>query len=221
MPTYETIKVVERMSNIENLKKQAKQILHWHRDGYFPVAELIRAHLPRFRNLSDAEIMKAGFKLSDAQELIARQHGFDSWQALTTGATSMSNQVQPVTHRTLLLKAEPQLFVSDIRASCQYFEGVLGFATAFMYGEPPFYAQVKRDSVALNLRCVSQPAIDPDLAAKEDLLAVSIVVADAKQLFLEFQEAGAEFHEALRKEPWGARTFIVKDPDRNLLLFAD
>jgi hypothetical protein len=24
----------------------------------------------------------------------------------------------------------------------------------------------------------------------------------------------------LRKEPWGAETFIVKDPDGNLLLFA-
>jgi hypothetical protein len=28
------------------------------------------------------------------------------------------------------------------------------------------------------------------------------------------------FFQTLRKEPWGAKTFIVKDPDGNLLLFS-
>jgi len=45
-------------------------------------------------------------------------------------------------------------------------------------------------------------------------------VDDVKQLFLEFQAAGVPFHQTLRKEPWGATTFIVRDPDGNLLLFA-
>ncbi|HEY4985896.1 MAG TPA: VOC family protein, partial [Bradyrhizobium sp.] len=39
-------------------------------------------------------------------------------------------------------------------------------------------------------------------------------------LFLEFQAAGAEFFQPLKREPWGARDFIVRDPDGNLLLFA-
>jgi uncharacterized glyoxalase superfamily protein PhnB len=43
---------------------------------------------------------------------------------------------------------------------------------------------------------------------------------EIKQLFLEFQAAGITFFQMLRKEPWGAETFIVKDPDGNLLLFA-
>ena len=37
---------------------------------------------------------------------------------------------------------------------------------------------------------------------------------------LEFQAAGVPFFQTLRREPWGAKTFIVKDPDGNLLLFA-
>jgi hypothetical protein len=28
------------------------------------------------------------------------------------------------------------------------------------------------------------------------------------------------FAQPLQREPWGAKTFIVKDPDGNLLLFA-
>jgi hypothetical protein len=31
---------------------------------------------------------------------------------------------------------------------------------------------------------------------------------------------GVTFAQTLRREPWGAKTFIVKDPDGNLLLFA-
>jgi uncharacterized glyoxalase superfamily protein PhnB len=36
---------------------------------------------------------------------------------------------------------------------------------------------------------------------------------EIKQLFLEFQSAGVEFFQTLRREPWGAKTFIVMDPD--------
>jgi uncharacterized glyoxalase superfamily protein PhnB len=43
---------------------------------------------------------------------------------------------------------------------------------------------------------------------------------EIKQLYLEFQAAGVTFAQPLRREPWGAKTFIVKDPDGNLVLFA-
>ncbi len=52
------------------------------------------------------------------------------------------------------------------------------------------------------------------------LLAASITQEDAQPLFVEYQRAGVEFVQTLMAEPWGARTFIVRDPDRNLLLFA-
>ena len=43
---------------------------------------------------------------------------------------------------------------------------------------------------------------------------------EIKLLFLEFQSAGVSFHLKLKKQPWGAKNFVVKDPDGNLLLFA-
>ena len=67
------------MPNLENLRKQAKQYLRWHRDRYYPVAAAIRMTLPRFGRLSDKQILKARFKLADAQELVARQMGFAGW----------------------------------------------------------------------------------------------------------------------------------------------
>jgi catechol 2,3-dioxygenase-like lactoylglutathione lyase family enzyme len=119
-----------------------------------------------------------------------------------------------------LLHAEPQLFVTDLNAACAFYTDRLGFSVAFAYGEPPSYAQVYRGGARLNLRVLDEPAIDAALRAREDLLSASIALDVAEPLFLEFQSAGVDFHQELRSEPWGARTFVVADPDGNLILFA-
>ena len=211
------------MPNLENLKKQAKLILRWHREQHYPVAAQIRGLLPRFAKMPDAEILAANFKLSDAREMVARQHGFASWQALKAGLTAASRKVKSSPAKATIVGAEPQLFVTDIKKSCEFFQQKLGFSLVFSYGNPPFYAQVGRDAARLNLRCVERTVIDSTLRAREELLSASMTVAtvdEIKLLFLEFQSAGVTFHQKLKKQPWGARNFIVKDPDGNLLLFA-
>src|SRR5436305_6865672 len=75
-----------RMLNIQHLKKQAKLYLRWHREQYYPVAARIRAVLPRYSRLVDREILRQPFRLSDAQELVARTVGFESWEALRRGS---------------------------------------------------------------------------------------------------------------------------------------
>jgi catechol 2,3-dioxygenase-like lactoylglutathione lyase family enzyme len=133
-------------------------------------------------------------------------------QSMTDGASQAS-----------LIAAIPQLFVSDIAASCAFFTGKLGFAVEFAYGEPPFYAQVKRGGAQIALRHVDRDVMDKIAVAMKadiDMLAASISVDDVQALYSEFQAAHVAFHQDLRTEPWGARTFIVRDPDGNLLLFA-
>jgi catechol 2,3-dioxygenase-like lactoylglutathione lyase family enzyme len=121
---------------------------------------------------------------------------------------------------TTLLTAEPQLFVRDIGLAAEFYTQKLGFAVAFSYGEPPFYGQVFRDGARLNLRRVDEGVVDPARRDAEGLLAASIALDDAKPLFLEYQAAGVDFAQPLKNEPWGAQTFIVRDPDGNLVLFA-
>jgi catechol 2,3-dioxygenase-like lactoylglutathione lyase family enzyme len=158
------------------------------------------------------------FKLSDAQELIAKKAGFENWEALLRGVHTMNDPHIETQSKPILLAAEPQLFVADIAASCEFYTKKLGFTVAFTYGEPPFYGQVFRDGARLNLRHLDEPAFRPEL--RGDLLSASITLDDAKPLLLEFQAAGVVFHQVLKTEPWGARTFIVCDPDGNLILFA-
>lgn len=211
------------MPNIENLKKQAKQYLRWHRERYYPVAAKIRTGLPRFSHLSDEQILDTTFKLADAQELVAREKGFEGWQALKSGAHAMTHKSGQAVPRPILSSTEAQLFVADIRASCDFYTNRLGFTVAFVYGDPPFYGQVTRDHARLNLRVVGEPVFAGDIREREHLLSASLTVATAveiKELFLSYQAAGVRFHQTLKKEPWGARTFSVQDPDGNLILFA-
>lgn len=119
----------------------------------------------------------------------------------------------------MILSAEPQLFVSDVHATIAWFEG-LGFETIFVWGQPASYAQVARDTGRINLRHVDEPVFIPGAREREDLLAVTFTVDDMAGLYEEFEAAGVEFHQDLRTEEWGAQTFILADPDGNLVLFA-
>jgi hypothetical protein len=135
----------------------------------------------------------------------------------------MSDHARTIATKAVIIAAEPQLFVADIKSSCDFFASKLGFAVGFTYGEPPFFAQVGRDGARLNLRCVEQPVIDPELRDREQFLSAALTVATAgeiTQLFLEFQATGAVFFQTIKREPWGAKNFIVSDIDGNLLLFA-
>jgi uncharacterized glyoxalase superfamily protein PhnB len=135
----------------------------------------------------------------------------------------MTNETKLTTPGPILNGLEAQLFVANIKSSCDFYTSKLGFAVAFVYGDPPFYGQVFRDKARINLRLVCEPVFAGDIRKRENLLSASITVAtpnEIKQLFLSYQAAGVTFHQALKKEPWGARTFIVSDPDENLILFA-
>lgn len=207
------------MPNLENLKKQAKQLVRWHRERNYSVCSRIRAALPEFRDASDEEILRRRFTLAEAQRVLAADAGLGSWAELRSGAAAMSTAANPPSADPRLTIARPQLFVSDVRAAVAFFGQKLGFSMVYVHGEPPFYGQVERDGIALNLRLVCEGVFAGDVREREQLLAASITVTDVKALYTEFTAAGVEFQQPLRRQPWGAREFVVRDPDGNLVLF--
>jgi uncharacterized glyoxalase superfamily protein PhnB len=135
----------------------------------------------------------------------------------------MTPQTEQTLLRPVLSSTEAQLFVADIKASCDFYTDKLGFTVAFVYGDPPNFGQVARDHARLNLRMIDEPVFVGDIREREQLLSASLTLAtadDIEQLFLSYQAAGVRFGQTLKKEPWGASTFIVIDPDGNLILFA-
>lgn len=132
----------------------------------------------------------------------------------------------PQTHphsQPILTSVAAHLYVRDLKASIDFFTVKLDFLIDFVYGDPPFYGQVSRDNARLALRSIDEPVFAGDIRQREDLLSASITLATAdeiQQLFLACQAKDVPLHQSLRDEPWQAKTFIVKDPDGNLILFA-
>lgn len=82
----------------------------------------------------------------------------------------------------ILAFIEAQLFVADVERSCGFYAEKLGFKVEFVYGSPPFYAQVRRDNARLNMRLISEPVFVGDIRKREGLLSASISVATTSEI---------------------------------------
>ena len=207
------------MSNLENLKKQAKALVRLHRERSYHLAIVARAVLPKYAAMKDGEILAADFKLGDAQELIARQHGCESWAALKA-TCDVAPTTEPVAPGDVgPVFAQPMLYVSNVRRAAEHYERVLGFMP-FLEGDPPFYAEVRRGGASLALRGTHQSVWNAAARAEEPMLwQASIAVRGVKALYLEYVAAGATICMPLRREPWGVWDFAVEDVDGNQVGF--
>ena len=68
--------------NLDHLRHQAKDLFKNHAAFTPSTAQQIREFHPRFHQATDAEIFAAHLRLSDAQLVIAREHGYASWTKL-------------------------------------------------------------------------------------------------------------------------------------------
>ena len=206
------------MPQLETLKKQAKQVVRRHRERTWTVAEQIRNGLPKYANLTDQAILDHEFTLAEAQELIAREQGFETWPVLRASLAEAPARVAAA-EPLRLGPAEPTLFVSDVEATCRFFEDRLGFSTVFTYGQLPFYGLVGRDEARIAIRHADMPVFAGDVRERQALLCVNIGVQNLKALYGEYRAAGVAFFQELKRHPWGAQDFVVADPDGNLIAF--
>ena len=66
--------------NLEQLKKQAKDLRKAHAAGSPEAAKRLKVYVGRFSDLGAENVLSADLALRDAQHVIAREHGFAGWQ---------------------------------------------------------------------------------------------------------------------------------------------
>lgn len=69
--------------NLEHLRSQAKTLLEQLKAGQRSAAQAFIDDLPKAKKMTAAGVRRAGFRLADAQSVVARQNGFASWPALS------------------------------------------------------------------------------------------------------------------------------------------
>lgn len=207
------------MPTIDTYRKQAKQLVRWHRERNYSIGEKFRL-LERYRHLTDVEALHTPLPLTVAQEIVAVEAGFENWAALKAAA-----DIEPTSTRAegepTFLSTVPILFVRDVSKAAAFYADRLSFQIDFLHGNPPFYGSVSRDRSCLHLRFVHEPNFAALAAREKSLILATIEVQHVKALFEAYERRGVEFLQRLVRKAWGGIDFHVRDLDGNVISFVE
>lgn len=208
------------MPTLDTYRKQAKQLVRWHRERNYSIGEKLRL-LERYRHLTDIEALNTPLPLTLAQEIVAVEAGFANWAALKASATNPKRASTQIEGKPEFLSAVPILFVRDVSKAAAFYSGTLAFQVDFLHGNPPFYGSVSRDQACLHLRFVHEPNFAALAAREGSLILAGIEVRNVKALFEEYERRGVEFAQRLVRQAWGGIDFHVRDVDGNVISFVE
>ncbi len=110
--------------------------------------------------------------------------------------------------------AAPCLSVRDMSRSLEFYQRVLGCKPGHLEADPPVYATLHRDDVAIHL------ALDRD-GDKAGTSRCCVFVTDVDALYEACVSAGAKITRKIEDSPYGLRDFNLSDPDGNVILFGE
>ena len=99
----------------------------------------------------------------------------------------------------------PNLKVADAGAGHDFYVGFLGLQEEFDLGWVASFRSPENPAIQVSL-------LSGDATAPEDA-AISVAVDDVDAAYAEARRRGYEIVHPLTKEPWGARRFLVRDPN--------
>jgi hypothetical protein len=114
---------------------------------------------------------------------------------------------------TVLNESATVFVVKNVPGSVAYFQGALGFKIEFLYGEPPNYAGVSRDNVAVHLEAAS------NTSRQVGQTGLNVFLDDVDELYQELLGRNARILKPLHNRPWGMRNCVVADLDGNYICF--
>jgi ankyrin repeat protein len=76
------LRALPERPDLDQVKRQAQELLQEHRDGKLSAAARIVGHHPRLREQPLPAVLERAFPLADAQLTLAREYGFASWAKL-------------------------------------------------------------------------------------------------------------------------------------------
>jgi uncharacterized protein (TIGR03067 family) len=93
--------------NLEHLRTQAKALLTKLREGDAQAARTFAEHLPDATKLSPKQVRERGYRLADAQAVIARKTGFAAWPGLARHVDRLRSMEGTWAFRSLETDGQP------------------------------------------------------------------------------------------------------------------
>lgn len=119
-----------------------------------------------------------------------------------------------------LLRCSPYFPVADVQRSLDHYERVLGFHPEYVAGNPPEFAIVSRDGLAIMLRRVGPAQRLTPNEQQGGTWDAFFWVRDAEGLHNELRHKGANIvYGPMLQEAYGMLEFAVRDSDGRVLGF--
>ena len=118
------------------------------------------------------------------------------------------------TRRARLTRCAPVLFVRDVHASAAHYRDAMGFTSDKIWGDPPSFVILARDSMHVMLKQIDDHRhIVPRWTVSPGLWDIYFWVDDIEALYQEFVSRGAKIDYGLCDQPYGCREFGTQDLD--------
>jgi uncharacterized glyoxalase superfamily protein PhnB len=111
-----------------------------------------------------------------------------------------------------LSRIAPEIPVSDLRGSIEYYEQKLGFRLVMEMPDGD-YAIVERDDITIHL-------YRADIGSRSPV-GIHIFTQELEELHAELQQRGARVSQGIVRKPWGNRDFRVNDQSGNEIKFTE
>ena len=122
--------------------------------------------------------------------------------------------------RPRLTAQAPILLARDVTASIAYWRDKVGFTVGGIWGEPPDFAILKRDTAHLMLALAPEGhEIVPHWKIKPQMWNAYFWVDDAAALYAEMQASGAIIDYELHRKPYDVLEFGIQDLDGHDIAF--
>jgi uncharacterized glyoxalase superfamily protein PhnB len=114
----------------------------------------------------------------------------------------------------MFLDVAPVVPVDNLADAIEFYRDRLGFEETFTWGDPPYYAIVKRGpGVAIHL------SEREDMSEKIQPRMVYVFVADVDAVYAEYKERGLKMFSPPADQDYGMREFEVRDNTGHFLVF--
>jgi len=119
-----------------------------------------------------------------------------------------------------LTEVAPVLLVADVVKASEHYRDKLGFEDVDLFGEPPNFAILRRDGLAVMLAQKGRGVKHlPNWRVVDKTVNIYFWVDDAEALYAELQQRGATIDYTIYTTPWGTREFGVQDADDHDIAF--
>jgi hypothetical protein len=119
-----------------------------------------------------------------------------------------------------LIRSAPYFPVVNLERSAAHYESVLGFRREYSGGNPPEFAILSRDGLAIMLRVVSDPGRISPNERQGGTWDAFFWVSDVHRLYDEFVSKGAVFaYGPVIRQEYQMKEFATRDADGYVLGF--